>query len=322
MTEEKKTLSRGDRAKREVELKRHIDAGLTRLVKSEKTDNQEMRRKIALDECCIRLSRSGEFVLKGAHALEMRSRALDEQGCLSRATKDVDFLARLKIPEELLREDGKGMQHFIAARVQSALEIDVEEELAVKRPTALFRFEILEITRSISAQGGASGVTIRVAAKLAQKNFEAFQVDVVVGDALWEGVESLAAGHIAARALTGQMESATEGVDAIRAAQHFAEKLHAYSLPREKENSRDKDLIDMFLFIRRHSLAPTDALAAARHVFEFRKTHELPDDLDPPPASWEVRFAGRAKECGVEMSMAQAFGVVREFWAEALASGS
>jgi hypothetical protein len=319
MTEAKTFLSRAERAKREVDLRKFLDEGLIQLVKSEKTDNQEMRRKIALDECCIRLARSGEFVLKGAHALEMRSRTLDELGRLSRATKDVDFLARLGIPDELLREDGQGLRLFIAARVQIALEIGVDSETAVRRPTSLFRYEILEIQRSISAQGGASGVTIRVAAKLAQKNFEAFQMDVVIGDALWEGVESLTAGHIAARALVGSLHVATEGVDAICAAQHFAEKLHAYTIPRDTENTRDKDLIDMVLFIQRHSVAPADALAAATHVFDFRKTHALPADLQPPPSSWEFRFAGRAKECGVELSLQQAYIVVREFWVKAFA---
>ncbi len=155
-------------------------------------------------------------------------------------------------------------------------------------------------------------MTIRVAAKLAQKNFEAFQMHVVIGDALWEGVESLTPGHIAARALMGSLPVATEGVDAIRAAQHFAEKLHAYAIPRDKENTRDKDLIDMVLFIRRHSVAPADALAAATHVFDFRKTHALPADLELPPMSREIRFAGRAKECGMELRLQQAYNVVRK----------
>lgn len=319
---ETKTLySRVERARREVELRKFLDEGLIQLVKSEKTDNQEMRRKIALDECCIRLARSGEFVLKGAHALEMRSRTLDDLGRLSRATKDVDFLARLEIPPELLPEDGQGLSHFIAARVQLALDIGVDIETATRRPTALFRYEIMEIQRSISAQGGATGVTIRVAAKLAQKNFEAFQMDIVIGDALWEGVDSLAAGHIAARALLGRLHVVTEGVDVICAAQHFAEKLHAYTIPRDKENTRDKDLIDMVLFISRHSVAPAAVLAAATYVFAYRKTHALPKDLEPPPLSWETRFAIRAKECGVEMSLQQAYNAVRQFWVAALVTG-
>jgi hypothetical protein len=74
------------------------------------------------------------------------------------------------------------------------------------------------------------------------------------------------------------------------------------------------------IFIRRHGISAADALAAAAHVFDFRKTHALPADLEPPPSSWEVRFAGRAKECGVEVSLQQAYKVVREFWVKALAS--
>ena len=77
---------------------------------------------------------------------------------------------------------------------------------------------------------------------------------------------------------------------------HLAEKLHAYSLPREHVNSRIKDLPDLAL------LGTVRALEAARlrrafvQTFAFRKTHALPESLPAPPASWAGAYARMAEE--------------------------
>jgi Nucleotidyl transferase AbiEii toxin, Type IV TA system len=63
----------------------------------------------------------------------------------------------------------------------------------------------------------------------------------------------------------------------ISAEQQFAEKLHAYTLPRgERVNTRTRDLIDMVLLIRGETLEKSKTVAAVRVTFLKRATHDVP----------------------------------------------
>jgi hypothetical protein len=100
----------------------------------------------------------------------------------------------------------------------------------------------------------------------------------------------------------------------ISAEQQFAEKLHAYTLPRgERVNTRTKDLIDMGLLISGETLDKTKTAAAVQTTFMKRATHNLPRELDPPPAEWEPVFDALAKECNLAMELQEGFELVREF---------
>lgn len=77
---------------------------------------------------------------------------------------------------------------------------------------------------------------------------------------------------------------------------HIAEKLHAYTLPRPRENSRVKDLPDLALLAQ---IGPLEGIAvrnALDATFTFRKTHPLPPALPAPPASWTARYAKIARD--------------------------
>jgi hypothetical protein len=100
----------------------------------------------------------------------------------------------------------------------------------------------------------------------------------------------------------------------ISAEQQFAEKLHAYTLPRgERVNTRTKDLIDMVLLIREETLAKSKTAAVVRATFMKSATHDVPKELDPPPAEWEPVFDALAKECNLAMQLPEGFELVREF---------
>ena len=100
----------------------------------------------------------------------------------------------------------------------------------------------------------------------------------------------------------------------ISAEQQFAEKLHAYTLPRgERVNTRTKDLIDMVLLINGETLDKSTTAAAVRATFMKRKTHDVPTELGPPPAEWEPVFDALAKECDLAMELREGFELVREF---------
>lgn len=80
---------------------------------------------------------------------------------------------------------------------------------------------------------------------------------------------------------------------------HVAEKLHAYTMPREGMNSRAKDLPDLALLAR---TGPLDADALRRAIgrtFQQEATHEIPAALPEPPAAWKTPYETIAAEDGL-----------------------
>ncbi|WP_414654065.1 nucleotidyl transferase AbiEii/AbiGii toxin family protein [Hyalangium sp.] len=63
----------------------------------------------------------------------------------------------------------------------------------------------------------------------------------------------------------------------------MAEKLHAYTMPRSRPNSRVKDLPDIALLASAQPLKATHLRDAIEQTFRFRGTHELPVMFPEPP---------------------------------------
>ena len=101
--------------------------------------------------------------------------------------------------------------------------------------------------------------------------------------------------------------------------QQFAEKVHAYTLSRSAQNSRVKDLVDLALLIGSGGLDKQRIMEALRLTFERRGTHDLPANLLPPPADWQVPFHALAEECGLPTDVAEVFAGVQEFVEEVAA---
>jgi hypothetical protein len=78
-------------------------------------------------------------------------------------------------------------------------------------------------------------------------------------------------------------------VPIISATQQFAEKFHAYTLPREgRTNTRTKDLVDMVLLVREQVLDRPKTAAAIRATFARRLTHKVPERLVSPPLAMGI----------------------------------
>lgn len=75
---------------------------------------------------------------------------------------------------------------------------------------------------------------------------------------------------------------------------HVAEKLHAYTIPRERENTRVKDLPDLALLASLGGIDGTELRQAIDATFAFRKTHPVPNAVPAPPPSWEPVYARMA----------------------------
>ena len=99
--------------------------------------------------------------------------------------------------------------------------------------------------------------------------------------------------------------------------QQLAEKIHAYTLPRNTANSRVKDLVDLALLIGSGGLDKQRILEALSLTFERRATHDLAS-LAPPPDDWQIPFQALAEECDLSANVATVFAGVQAFIEEVL----
>jgi hypothetical protein len=150
-----------------------------------------------------------------------------------------------------------------------------------------------------------------VDAMMAQRTFAKFHMDVGIGDVVLDPLE-----RIKTHDWLGFAEIAPACVPMIQREQQFAEKLHAYTLPRSGANSRVRDLVDMVLLIQSETLNASVCLEALRRTFERRGTHDLHALLEPPPATWEKPFQRLAEECQLDPSVSKAFAELSGFYAK------
>jgi hypothetical protein len=158
------------------------------------------------------------------------------------------------------------------------------------------------------------GFRFPVESRIAARTFEKFHLDVGIGDICFEPFEKI----------KGKDWLDFCGIPApvclvISVEQQFAEKIHAYTLPREQSyNSRVKDLVDMALLIRSYEMDHERVVAALQQTFTRRGTHELPDTLNNPPQEWNGTFEVLAKQCNLEGDMLAIFTKVYDFYESAL----
>ncbi len=143
--------------------------------------------------------------------------------------------------------------------------------------------------------------------------FARFHLDAGVGDVIVEPLETIVCRNWLAFA-----GIQAPSVRMIAREQQFAEKFHAYTLPRSAANSRVKDLVDLTLLIESGGLDKERILEALRLTFERRGTHHLAR-LVPPPDEWQIPFQALAEECKLPTNLAAVFDMVQEFVEEVLA---
>ncbi len=160
------------------------------------------------------------------------------------------------------------------------------------------------------------GARYSIEARMDARIFARFHLDAGIGDAVIQPLET-----VACRDWLGFAGIKQARVLMISREQQFAEKLHAYTLPRSAANSRVKDLVDLALLCRSGDLACERLAEAVRLTFERRKTHALPSALQAPPPDWRARFQALAKECALPEDMDAVFAGVRSFLKAVLASG-
>ena len=118
------------------------------------------------------------------------------------------------------------------------------------------------------------GLRFRAECKLAGKVYgQPFGVDVAYGDPMFGEPEVVLADDVLSFA-----GIAPPAVRVYPIETHIAEKLHAYTMPRQRPNTRVKDLPDMALLATAQPIDGKRLEEACEQTFVFRKTHALPAD--------------------------------------------
>ncbi len=84
-------------------------------------------------------------------------------------------------------------------------------------------------------------------------------------------------------------------------------------MPREN-NSRTKDLVDIYLLVKTASCDLEKLWHALKMTFERRKTHPIPEFLSPPPKEWAVQFSVLARDVGIETDYSVVFKFVLDWY--------
>jgi hypothetical protein len=169
-----------------------------------------------------------------------------------------------------------------------------------------FRIGSPQIDIAAAPYGGAR---YPVEARMDNRIFARFHLDVGIGDVVMQPLTA-----IATRDWLGFAGVAAPLIRAIAKEQQFAEKIHAYTMPRTTPNSRVKDLVDMALLVDDRELDDTRTAQALKLTFERRDTHPLPTSLHSPPRSWQRPFESLAADCGIQKNLEAAHSNVAAFF--------
>jgi len=204
--------------------------------------------------------------LKGGLVLELRLER-------ARTTKDVDLRMM-------------GATDDILAKLQEAARLDLSDFMT-------FEVGPNEDQPEIQNDGMQyDGLRFRAECKLAGKLYgQPFGVDVAFGDPIFGEPEVVVADDVLAFA---GIAPPTLRIYPIET--HIAEKLHAYTMPRPRPNSRVKDLPDLALLATAQALNAKRLREALQQTFSFRKTHPLPGAVPSPLPAWTTPYAAMARE--------------------------
>ena len=275
-----------------IAFRRALEDRLKHIAHEQAIPLDRLRRRVTFDRFLSRLFDQSKpkqsWLLKGGYALEFRFHNI------ARTTKDIDF----SIPH---------MNDVNEDTVRVLLQSEAKKDMS-----DWFEFFIGLPMREFD-QAVYGGWRYPVEARVAYRVFTKFHIDVGIGDAVISEAEWKKGDDILRFA---GIEPACAAMLPIE--QHFAEKIHAYSYPRDKRPfSRIRDLVDLVLLIEQGLPDKTLVMSATKATFKQRKTHGIPQALEMSPEIMKDSYAQMAEDCGVtKKTMTEAFSFLQEYWAE------
>jgi hypothetical protein len=239
-----------------------------RTASSSGLDFARRRQLLVFDRFLARIARQfGEqVILKGGIVVELRLER-------ARTTKDIDL--------RLVGSPDRVPDHLKAA---TALDLGDFMRFDVS-PDA----EHPEITNEGMLY---EGQRYRVTCSLAGKPYgQPFGLDVAFADPIFGEPDVVVADDVLGFA---GIEPPSLRVYPLET--HIAEKLHAYTMPRKRPNSRVKDLPDMALLACVREIDGAHLRSALEQTFASRRMQRLPSTLPEPPSDWTLRYARMADE--------------------------
>jgi hypothetical protein len=267
-----------------------LEERLKRISQTDRIAVNGLRRQVAFDRLLARLfgEEPDPWTLKGGYAMELRLK-------VARSTVDIDLT----------------MQRAPTGAAETSDTNDLVRKMlqsAASRPLGdWFVYEIRPPVMDLTA-APYGGARYPVEVRMDSRIFARFHLDVGIGDVVMEPFET-----VECRDWLGFAGIETSRVRMISREQQFAEKIHAYTLPRNSSNSRVKDLVDLALLIRSGGMDRQRILDALHLTFERRGTHDLPASLVPPPTEWQIPFRALAEECDLSTDIAAVFAGVQEY---------
>lgn len=260
-----------------------LEARLLERARAAGFDVNLLRKQVAFERFLARLFRGEDprWVLKGGYALELRLRER------TRTTLDLD-LAPIRVGETDLLE---------------ALREAAEEDLG-----DFFEFHVR--ARGMLRGAVLGGGRFEVEADLAGRLFERFVLDVGVSAG-----EARPAEWVEGKADLSFAGLARPRIAVCALEEQFADKLHAYTRPRE-HRSRVKDLVDLAAILDLGQRPVPELAQTVRRVFDLYRTHPLPEALPEPQADWAGPFRELARRVGLNPpEMTVQWRHVAEFYA-------
>ena len=265
-------------------FRRALEDRLNAESKAKGIDLQRMRRQVAFDRLLVRLFSDGNppWRLKGGYALELKL-------SVARTTRDLDLGLSTEIPSG----------GDLVEALQTAAAMDAGD---------FFTYVIGEPVMDLDG-APYGGSRHQVEANLDGRLFARFHLDVGLGDIQrapyewtqahdWLGFAGISPGRF----------------PSISREEHFAQKIHAYTMPRQdRANTRVKDLVDLVLLIESRELDKERLKRDIADTFKRRDTHPLPSVLEPPPEFWKPVFEKLAAECGISGDIDAQFEKVSQF---------
>lgn len=250
-------------------FKNALEHRLRDLARERDQDLNRFRQLLVFDRFMVRVAKEfgDEVILKGGFALELQVQR-------ARTTRDID-----------LRFEGD------VARVLERLRA-----ASTRYTDDYFSFEIGPEVKSLGRDDLAPETTrLRSQAVLAGKIYGApFGVDIAFGDILTQPPTEFSGSDVLAFAGVEP-----HGYLIYPREAHIAEKLHAYTLPRPRENSRLKDLPDLALLATTGEFDARTLRIATESTFSARTTHPLPRSLPLPPERWREPYQRMAAHEGL-----------------------
>ncbi|OGR88848.1 MAG: hypothetical protein A2992_09215 [Elusimicrobia bacterium RIFCSPLOWO2_01_FULL_59_12] len=248
-----------------------------------------LRLQVTFERFLARLFQDPEpdFLLKGGYGLELRLRHR------ARFSKDIDLTTQM---QKTYRDPETARMDL-----QAMLQADLKDG---------FSFRIGSAARTPDGAPYA-GFRFPIQAVVAGRTFALFNIDVASGDAITGDPE-----WVQGQDLLKFAGIAPAHVALVPRETHFAEKIHAYTLPRSRPNSRVKDLVDLMLLLEDGFNEREHLRLALESTFTRRDTHPLPKVLEKPESSWGPIYTGIAAEIALSSAPTaeEAYRRLSTFW--------